>query len=63
MYNSYNKCPNVVLEHLDNILKDNKIRFGRFLLFQQIFLYNIITFSRSSKRPNRHYQQKAFLKH
>jgi hypothetical protein len=25
---------NVVLEHLDNILNDNKIRFGRFLLFQ-----------------------------
>jgi hypothetical protein len=24
---------NVVFEHLDNILNDNKIRFGRFLLF------------------------------
>jgi hypothetical protein len=29
-----------VHNHLDNILHDNKIRFGRFLLFHQFFFYN-----------------------
>jgi hypothetical protein len=56
---------NVVLEHLDNILNDNKIRFERFLLFQQIFFITYILCNNffKVKRPNRLHQQKAFLKH
>jgi hypothetical protein len=31
---------------------------------EKTYFFNIIkTFSRSSKRPNRHYQQKSFFKH
>jgi hypothetical protein len=47
-----------------NCLPDGKKNFSLHKKFpEKIYFFNYITFSRSSKRRKRKYQQKSFLKH